>query len=405
MKDKIILPFYLRLTCVLISLCLMTYISIVGQSILVPLVIGFLVAMLLLPVSNFFERKLRFPRIITSLISPILFVLLIVGVGYFLGTQIAHFKDDLPAFQQQLTTLFHNVQDFVYEHFGVKQSEQLEYLTENAEKTVKASTGFVGNALLSISSTLMSSTFVFLYIFFILLYRSHLVKFIKACFGQSNEATVMKIVNDIQKIIKQYLIGLMIQVVIVTTLMYIAYLIIGIKYAFLLAALAGILNLIPYLGIFTATSIAAIVTLATGEPIDALFAIIAVIVVNSIDGNIITPKIIGSQVQVNSFLVLFGIIVGESIWGISGMFLAIPLLAISKIIFDNVNDLKPYGFLLGEEGAPVPFFKNTYDRYLYGIKSPEDLPEDLQTEEQNHQEFDEKNQIDTDKKNDDSKDS
>src|SRR5690606_39760301 len=96
---------------------------------------------------------------------------------------------------------------------------------------------------------------------------------------------------------------------------------------------------LPILGVFSATVLASVVTLATGEPIQALWVIVAVIVVNSIDGNIITPKIIGSKVSLNSFVVLFGIVIAESIWGIAGMFLAIPMLAIFNIIFDNVEGL------------------------------------------------------------------
>src|SRR5690606_39373618 len=107
-----------------------------------------------------------------------------------------------------------------------------------------------------------------------------------------------------------------------------------------------------YIAICAATVLASVITLATGDQIQALWVVIAVIVVNSIDGNIITPKIIGSKVALNSFVVLFGIVIAESIWGIAGMFLAIPILAIFKIIFDNVEGLRPYGFVLGEDSAP-----------------------------------------------------
>src|SRR5690606_20195899 len=98
-------------------------------------------------------------------------------------------------------------------------------------------------------------------------------------------------------------------------------------------------------------------SLTTYKPIDDLQVITFVTVVYSIDGIIITTKVIVSKVSLNSFVVLFGIIVAESIWGIAGMFLAIPILAILKIVFDSVGDLRPYGFLLGEENAPTPLFE------------------------------------------------
>lgn len=381
-------PFVIRLACVLVSIIALVYISVIGKSILVPLVMGFLVAMLLLPLSNFMERRLKFPRILSSLVSPILFTLAVLGVFYFIGTQMAQFKEDLPEFKAQMEQLFHEAQVFVYDRFGVSEEEQLQYISKNAEEALKKGSGVLGTAVTSITSMLAAATFVFLSIFFFLLYRSHLVKFIIWCFPPDDQTKVKEVVSEIQSIVKQYILGLLIQVVAVSTLMFIAYSIIGIKYAILFAVLCGILNLIPYIGIFTATVLAAVVTLATGEPIQALWVIIAVIVVNSIDGNIITPKIIGSKVSLNSFVVLFGIVIAESIWGIAGMFLAIPILAIFKIIFDNVDGLRPYGFVLGEDNAPTPLFEKYYDRYLYRKKPKDsDLPPALQPEEKNHEDF------------------
>ena len=377
-------PFVIRLACVLFSLIAIVYISIAGKTILVPLVMGFLVSMLLLPFANFQERKLKFPRILSSLVSPILFSLAVLGVFFLIGTQVVHFQEDLPEFREQTSNLFHEAQTFVYNRFGVSEEEQIQYITKNAEDVLKQGSGFLGTAVSSFTSALASATFVFLAIFFFLLYRSHLVKFIIWCFPPKEGKRVKFVVSEIQVIIKQYIFGLLIQVVAVSTLMFIAYSIIGIKYALLFAVLCGVLNLIPYIGIFSATVLAAIVTLATGEPIQALWVVIAVVVVNSIDGNIITPKIIGSKVSLNSFVVLFGIMAAESIWGVAGMFLAIPILAILKIIFDNVDGLRPYGFVLGEENAPTPLFEKYYNRYFYRKKpSDDDLPEALQSEEDN----------------------
>lgn len=384
-KTKV--PFVIRLACVLISLIAIVFISIIGKSVLVPLVIGFLVSMLLLPLSNFQEKKLKFPRIVTSLVSPILFFLAVLAVMYFIGTQMAQFTEDLPEFQQQIEKLFHEAQVFVYDKFGVSEQEQINYIEKNAEEVLKRGSGVLGTAVTSLTSMLASAMFIFLGIFFFLLYRSHLVKFLIWCFPPKDQTKVKEVIVEIQSIIKQYIFGLLIQVVAVSGLMFIAYSIIGIKYALLFAVLCGVLNLIPYVGVFVATLLAAIVTLATGEPIQALWVLVAVLVVNSIDGNIITPKIIGSKVALNSFVVLFGIVIAESIWGIAGMFLAIPVLAIFKIIFDNVEGLRPYGFVLGEDNAPTPLFEKYYDRYIYRKKpKDEDLPKVLQTEEQNHEE-------------------
>ncbi|WKW46100.1 AI-2E family transporter [Myroides sp. JBRI-B21084] len=394
-NNKQSVAFVIRLACVLFSLIAIVYISVVGKTVLVPLVMGFLVSMLLLPFANFQERKLKFPRILSSLIAPILFSLVVISVIFLIGTQMAQFTQDLPEFQLQMERIFHDVQTFVYNRFGVSEEDQIKYIAKNLDEVLKRGSGFVGTALSSVTSTLASATFVFLATFFFLLYRSHLVKFLIWCFPPKDQRKVKEVVVEIQIIIKQYIFGLFLQLLAVSTLMFIAYSIIGIKYALLFAILCGVLNLIPYVGIFTATVLAALVTLATGQPIQAIWVVVVVIVVNSIDGNIITPKIIGSKVALNSFVVLFGIVIAESIWGIAGMFLAIPILAICKIIFDNVDGLRPYGFVLGEEDAPTPFFEKYYNRYLYRKPKTTILPksepekEQITTENSDNKESDE----------------
>ena len=355
------LPFLIKLTCVLISLYFLFYFSIIGQSIWVPLFMSFLIATLLLPLSNFLENKLRFPRIISSLVSPIFFVFILLLIFYLLGLQMVQFKNDLPGFKEQILNLFHEGQHFVYKHFGVDQTQQLHYINSGAATTLKKGTSLVGQIVFSFTSIISSLAFIFLYTFFILLYRKHILKFGIWCFKPRYKSHIKFIASQIKSIVKQYLIGLAIQVTCVTTLLFTAFSIIGINYAFLFAALCGILNLIPYVGIFSATVLAALVTLATGQPIHAVWVIISVVIVNSIDGNIITPKVIGSKVQLNSFLVFFGLIIAESLWGISGMFLAIPILAITKILFDNIEGMQALGFLLGEDEVSTPLYDKLYN--------------------------------------------
>lgn len=354
--------FLVRLTCILISIIAIIYIAILGKVVLVPLILGFLISMILLPFSSFQEKKLKFPRIVSSLLSPILFASCILAIGYIIGTQMAHFTRDIPEFKEQLLELGDSVQEWVNDHFGVSQRDQIEFLSKNAEEALRSSTGFLGTAVTSITSILTAAAFVFLATFFFLYYRRHLLKFLVWTFPPRHEKKVKGVVKEVQTVIKQYIIGLFIQVIAVSTMMFIAYSIIGIKYALLFAILCGVLNLIPYIGVFTATILAAAITLVTGQPIDALWVIVAVIIVNSIDGNVITPMVIGSKVSLNSFVVLFGIIIAQSIWGIAGMFLAIPILAITKIIFDNVDDLRPYGFFLGEDDQTTPLFEEYYGK-------------------------------------------
>src|SRR5690606_24725221 len=187
-------PFVVRLACVLISLIAVFYICIAGKSVLVPLVIGFLVSMLLLPLSNFQEKKLKFPRILSSLLSAIMFSLAVLAVFYFIGTQMARFTEDLPEFQQQIEKLVHEAQVFVYDKFCVSEEEQINYIEKNAVDFLKRGSGVLGTAVTSLSSMLASSMFTFLGIFFFLLYRSHLVKFLIWCFPPKDQTKVKEVI-------------------------------------------------------------------------------------------------------------------------------------------------------------------------------------------------------------------
>ncbi|KGE12359.1 AI-2E family transporter [Sphingobacterium deserti] len=343
------LPFYIKLSCTLISIIALGYIAHIGQTIIVPLILGSLFSLLLVPVCNILENKLKFHRTLAAITSLLLFFGLIVILFTMLGAQLSMLKDDWPAFEKQITQSFSMSQIWVHKTFGVAQAEQMEYLTSTVSKSISQGTAIVGIALLSLSSLLILLVFTFLYTFFILIYRAHIVRFLLLVNRTEHHVIVMDIVRQIQYVVKKYLIGLVLQMLIVAALTFIALSVIGVKYSLMLALITGFLNVLPYIGIFIALLIISIITFATSSVTHVLLVIVALVVVHLMDSNYVVPKIVGSKVKVNSLFAMMAIIVGEMIWGIAGMFLAIPILAICKILFDRVRDLKAWGFLLGEE--------------------------------------------------------
>ncbi|MCT4141089.1 AI-2E family transporter [Elizabethkingia anophelis] len=349
MKAFLSWPFYLKLVSVLISIMILGYLAIQGQDLIIPMVMGLLFAILLVPVCNFLEKKLRFNRSISAIVVSVLGLALIGFILYLIGVQTTSFSEDWPAFQKQITAAFDSIQDWIAHKFGVQKHKQLTYINDLAQKSLSTGTVIVEKMLKSITYILMLIGLTFLFTLFILIYRRQLVRFIIMCFADKHKAVVMDVVNSIQYMVKKYLIGLIIQMVLVTILSFIAYTIIGIKYNFLLAIITGIFNVLPYLGILIATVLGVFVTFATSSAANVLWVLVGMVAVHAVDGNIIMPKIVGSQVKLNSLIVIIGLIVGESIWGVMGMFLTIPIMAIAKIIFDRVEDLKPWGYLMGDD--------------------------------------------------------
>lgn len=342
-------PFYIKLACSLLSILLLGWFAIIGQTILIPLILGFIISILLVPFCNFFERFFFFPRVLSSLVTTLLFFGFIAGIIYILVNQLIDIADEWPAFQAQITELINDLQRWIARNYGVSSRMQIEYLNENLSKTFDFGTIILERVFSGITRYSILSVFSFLYIVFILIYRRHLIRFVFYIFHERQHKHVLSVIYNTQNMVKQYLIGLFLQMLIVSILTYISLSFLGVKYSFVLALLTGILNIVPYVGITISVIISSILTLATGAPSQVLFVLIAYIVVHAIDGNIVMPKIVGSKVKVNSLVIIIGLVIGEMTWGIMGMFLSIPILAMAKIIFDHIPELKPWGFLLGEE--------------------------------------------------------
>ncbi|WP_312186087.1 AI-2E family transporter [Sphingobacterium sp.] len=355
------LPFYVKLACVLISILLLGYLAKIGDTILIPMILGLLFSLLLIPLSNFMERKLHFPRTLAGILSVIIFFG-VLGYGLFLlASQLTLLKEDFPAFKEQIMDGAGKLQSWVSQQFGIQHKEQMEFINKTASKSVDSGTLFLGTALVSLSSLFILFVFTFLYTFFLLIYRGHIVKFLLFANRVQDRPIVLDVVHQVQYVVKKYLIGLLIQMSLVSLLVFIVLSLIGVKYSLLLALITGVFNVLPYVGIFSSMLIIAILTFATSSFTHVALVIVALIIVHMIDSNFIVPKIVGSKVKVNSLFAMLAIIIGEMVWGISGMFLAIPILAIVKIVMDRIKELKPWGFLLGEEDSKDEVYKDLFE--------------------------------------------
>lgn len=207
----------------------------------------------------------------------------------------------------------------------------------------------VGQTLSTVGSMFMIVFIMPIYVFTILYYKPLLLQFIAKLFKKNKHIMVAEVLGETKILIQSYLIGLLIEAAIVATLNSVGLLIIGVKYALLLGLLSALLNLIPYIGIFIATVLPVVLALALQSPIAALWVVILYTVVQFIDNQYILPYIVASKVKVNALVSIIVVLIGGALWGISGMFLAIPLAAIAKVVFDRIPQLEPLGFLLGDD--------------------------------------------------------
>jgi predicted PurR-regulated permease PerM len=182
----------------------------------------------------------------------------------------------------------------------------------------------------------------------ILYYKPLLLEFIARLFKKEKHHVVAEVLQESKGVIQSYLYGLLIEVVIIATLNSIGLLILGVRYALLLGILGAILNIIPYIGGAIALALPVIMAFATQSTATGIWVIVVYTVIQFFDNNFIVPKIVASKVRMNALISLIVVLVGGALWGIPGMFLSIPIAAICKVIFDRVESLSAFGFLIGD---------------------------------------------------------
>jgi predicted PurR-regulated permease PerM len=340
-------PFYKRLAYNLLSLTLLGVVLYVGHDILKPLFFAILLSVLLLPVVHFF-RRIKFNRIFSILITLVLSSAAILAVLYFISRQVFNFLDDFDGIQKRLDALYYSLQHWVKDEFGVTIARQDEYIHDTGEKL--DTSRIVGRTFVSLTGLLSYFVFLPIYTFLILYYKDLIKKFIIAAFSTNNEDKVREILGESRAVSHRYIVGLLLEMLVVFALNATGFLILGIQYAFFLALVAALLNLVPYIGMLVANIFCMVITFVLSENgYDALWVCAILAVVQLIDNNLLMPLIVGSKVKINALVTLLGVLVGGALFGISGMFLSIPGLAVLKVIFDRVGGLKPYGIMLGDD--------------------------------------------------------
>ncbi len=350
-------PFYIKLAAVLVGLICLGYLSVAGKEILSPLIFGLLFSILLLPVAEFLEKKLKFRRNAASAVAVLVMLVTVGGILLVVGTQISRLSNDLPQLKEQVYESLQSFQQWISATFHVNIEKQMDYVNSATSKIENATPKVIGATVVSLSSILFFLIFVVLDTFFMLFYRRRLMKFLIDVFKEENAQVVHDIVERIQFIIRKYLTGLLLEMTTVAVVCCSVFMILGIKYAILLGLITALFNIVPYIGIFTALALNVIITFATtGLASKVLLVVITVVSVHIVDSNVLLPLIVGSKVRINAFVTLLGVVIGEMLWGISGMFLSIPVIAITKIIFDRVESLQPWGHLMGDEKIPQKHF-------------------------------------------------
>ena len=356
--DTIKFPFYARAAFTLLALVLTCLILNLASNIFIPLVFGLLISILLYPLNKLFENKLRLGRTFSPILCILLFITLLVSFIYFLALQLIGFSSDFPQLRKRFLQMADSLQHWLHYKLHINNTQQTDYLNRSMNGIMGSVGHSISNLFVSVTGILLLTVFVLIFTFFMLYYRKLLMKFILYLFKTEHQTKVTEVLMETKSMIYAYVFGLVIEMVVVGIVNCTMFLIMGIQYALLLGVMAAVLNIIPYLGIYTSILIAMLVTLANSSLNLALEAGIGLFVVHLLDSNILFPRIVGGRVKMNPFITIIAVIAGEFLWGIPGMFLFIPITGIIKLICERVEGLEAWGLLIGvEEVVKEPVLK------------------------------------------------
>jgi predicted PurR-regulated permease PerM len=360
--EKLKLPLFTKASISIIGLVALFAILYIAKGIILPVIFAVIIAIVLHPLVNFFVDK-KINRVLAIVITLFLTFLVIASFGILFFSQASRFSESWPILVDKFTEMFNEAITWASGYFDINARKIHEWFANTKSELINSSTAAIGKTLASVGSLLVVLFLIPVYVFMMLFYHPILIEFIHRLFGTSNQIQVSLIVTKTKNVIQRYLIGLVIEAAIVATLNIVALLFLGIEYPVLLGIFGALVNVIPYIGGIIGVAVFMLVALITKSPVYMIYIIVIYSVVQFIDNHYIVPKIVASKVRINALFAIIAVIAGNALWGIPGMFLSIPLLAIVKLICDNIEPLNSWGFLLGDTMPPLikikPLFKKT----------------------------------------------
>lgn len=345
------LPTYFRMVVIMLGIILTVFVMITAKSILVPLLISGLLAVLISPLASWLE-KYHFPPFLAAALSVVALLAVLTGLIFFFYNQLLGFANDLNLLNERVSELIAGLNTFLEEHIegsvplsmSSLQNTLFGYLTENMSGLTQG--------VIATATTLTVAFIMPIYVFLFLYFRRFLIEFLMRAFPDRHLGKVDTVIQKVKKVVQNYISGMFIVILILAVLNSIALYSLGIKHALLFAVFAAMLNVIPFIGPFIGATLPIAYALLTKDSLWYPFGVfLAFYVIQLAESNLFTPKIVGGKVSMNPLMTIIALFVGNFIWGLAGMILFIPGMAILKVIFDEIPDMRPYGFLLGSLGS------------------------------------------------------
>lgn len=340
-------PRYVKYFFILSNLALTGFLIAVSAPILCPLIAAMIVAILLKP----FAEKLEawgVPKILSAFSLVVLFLLLFLSLATFFTAQLANITSDTSITSASFEKGVALFQNKMSTWFNISMQDQVKLFNTYIKNFISHVVSYFPGVIAGTASYLSTLLLFIFSLFFFLYYRRFFLLFLYKLFNGKNKERVHPTAIKIEDAIKNYITGLFIVIFTIAILNSIGLLVMGIPHALFFGILASMLTIIPYVGIFIGSLFPVLLTLITK---DSLWYPIGIIIqfsfIQFLEGNFITPCIVGSKTNINPYFAILGLFVGGMLLGVMGVILAIPILGIIKVIFDQIDSLEPFSYVLG----------------------------------------------------------
>jgi predicted PurR-regulated permease PerM len=334
-----------KLLCFIILVSVILYF---GREFFVILTFAGFLAMLMAPLANKLEAN-RISRVLTSLISVFIILAVIFGAIMLLSAQIVSVKEEIPRIKSSIGEIINDLQVWTQRTLGISLEQQISAIKEKSSGFVSGTGSFLTGMVKGTFTFIGSFTLVIVFTFLFLLHREKYEHFVIMLYRPEKKEEAKEMIRKISKVAQQYLAGRLISMLILAILYIIGFTIVGLKNATLLSVIAAIFTFIPYIGPVLGGFVPFIMAMLGDSVNDGIWVIVILTLAQLFDNYFVEPYVVGGSVNIGPFFAIFILILGGVVWGIAGVILFLPLLGILKIVFENMEGLQPYAYLIGDQ--------------------------------------------------------
>lgn len=325
-----------------------------AKVLLIPIFFAMLFAFILYPLVKWLHKK-GMKKVVGIILTIGGVFVVVLGVLVLFSAQIIDMASQYAKFLDKIKETLDTSITFLNDKVQVIPD------IESQEILDKLSNVFSDSSILIISDTVsVTSSFVsflvlsLIYTFLILFYSEHLTEGLSRFSSKKHKRSYLKMLKEVQQVGQQYFTGMLLLIVILGVLNTTGLLILGIDYAFFFGFLAALLAIIPYVGTTLGGLIPTLYAFVTYDSYWYPVGVIAIFwFIQFLEGNFLNPKIVGGNMQINALFSIFSLIAGSVLWGIAGMILFLPMMAMLKVVCSHYEELKPVASLIGDRITEV----------------------------------------------------